>query len=138
MKKTLVIPAILLAVSGCSKVDSDICWRPETKDSVQALVTAQKKPLSDGVRRAFEVQRIEVFFGNIDVKPSTSGFVMDKIDQESGVAECSADLTVEARYNASAKLQNTGKIRFSSKLGEHGRYIDLNKEDITPVALGIH
>ncbi|MGC6369196.1 lipoprotein [Pseudomonas sp. K2I15] len=133
MKKMIAVAGILVALAGCDKVDKNICWSPETKTSVDALVDAQGKDIKPMIQSYFDLRGVEVFFGPVNVNLKKTDFSLEKIDSETGSADCSFALGVEAKYNASAALTGSGRVRFSSRIGEHGRYITISKSDIPPV-----
>lgn len=133
MKKLIVAAGILAAISGCDKVDKNICWSPETKTSVDALVAAQGNDIKTLIQSYFDMRNIRVFFGSVDVNMKQTDFSLEKVDSETESADCSFALNVEAKYNSGAVLNGVGRVRFSSRVGEHGRYIALSKSDIPPV-----
>ncbi|WP_143038297.1 hypothetical protein [Pseudomonas saponiphila] len=139
MQKALPATALTIALvlSGCSKVDKEICWKQETKDSVSALVSSQSKDIESRIKNFFEFKKINIYFGSIDVNMKTSDYSLEKIDKETEAVECSFNMNIETKFNSSATLQNSGKVRFTSKVGEHGRYIVLEKGDIPPIVVGL-
>jgi len=137
MIKIGIVLAGAALIVGCSKVDKDICWKQETKDSIEALVLSQGDAIKPQVTKFFEMKNVQVYFGAVDLKLKESDFRLDKIDSESETVDCSFTLNVKTTFNSSAVLQGSGRVRFSSKNGENGRYIDLNKSDIPPIAIDL-
>ncbi|MEB0133575.1 hypothetical protein [Pseudomonas sp. CCI2.4] len=123
-------------IVGCSKLDKDICWKQETKDAVAAIIGSQSKQIGQGVDSAV---------ANIDFRPSmplnvdmkSSDYSLERIDRDTGIIDCSAKLSITLAYSSTKTLKSEGKVFFSSRDGEHGRYIEVSKTNAQSIAEGL-
>jgi len=124
-------------ISGCSKVDKDICWKQETKDAVSAIIGSQSKQIGEGVNSAVANADIGLI-APLSVDMKSSDYSLERIDQDTGLIDCSAKLSITLMHGSTQVLKNEGKVFFSSREGEHGRYIEVSKTNAQSIAEGLH
>lgn len=137
MKLNFVILSAIMALSGCSKVDKDICWKQETKDAVAAILGSQSKQIGEGVNSAV-ANRNANLSAPLSIDMKSSDYSLERIDPDTGIIDCSARLSISLMHGSTQALKNEGKVFFSSREGEHGRYIEVSKTNAQSIAEGLH
>lgn len=135
--KILLCAAAVITLAGCSKVDKEICWKQETKDAVSAIIGSQRQQIGEGLQSAIQKSGIKPSIPlSTDMK--TSDYSLERIDNDTGLVDCSMKLSISLPYAPGKALTSEGKVFFSSREGEHGRYIEVSKTNAQSIAESLH